>query len=89
MNITEETLLEIEDYINYLEERVGLKPETVLDVQNAINRERNRLRKICPNCSGNGWTAEHAQHPHEDGDCCGQCPVQVQCENCCGTGLKQ
>lgn len=36
----------------------------------------------CPRCNGDGYTSEHAQHPHNDGDCMGECPVMVQCEFC-------
>lgn len=41
----------------------------------------------CPKCNGNGYTAEHdlpSRHG-EDGECI-SCPIQVQCENCLGTG---
>jgi len=40
----------------------------------------------CKFCNGNGWTAEHANHPHPDGDCLGECPVQSGCEYCNGSG---
>ena len=40
----------------------------------------------CPMCNGDGWTTEHANHPHPDGDCCGACPIQEQCEYCRATG---
>jgi hypothetical protein len=33
MNIDETTLIEIQDYINALDEKVGLKPETMGDVR--------------------------------------------------------
>lgn len=39
----------------------------------------------CPYCQGNGWTAEHGC----DGTqvmCLVTCPIQVECENCSGTG---
>jgi hypothetical protein len=45
MNFDEETLLEIEDYIKALDESVGLKPETVLDVQKAIIKKRKQLQE--------------------------------------------
>lgn len=41
---------------------------------------------ICLKCNGDGFTAEHAEHPHPNGDCCGECPIQVQCEYCEGIG---
>ena len=43
---------------------------------------------ICPVCNGVGYTAEHdlpSRHG-EDGECI-NCPIQVQCENCLGTGI--
>lgn len=40
----------------------------------------------CPKCKGEGWYSDHANHPHPDGDCCGECPVQVECGDCCATG---
>lgn len=43
----------------------------------------------CPKCNGDGWTAEHdpgVYSHNENGDCLGNCPIQVQCEFCNGTG---
>lgn len=40
MILDEETLLEIEDYINHLEEVFGLKPETMEDFSKAISQQR-------------------------------------------------
>jgi len=40
----------------------------------------------CPDCDGDGYTAEHDPcDPHVDGICT-NCPIQVQCEPCEGTG---
>jgi len=39
----------------------------------------------CTKCKGDGFTAEHqppAFHPEE----CTNCPVQVECGECSGTG---
>lgn len=36
MILDKETLIEIQDYINELDEKFGLKPETMRDVENAI-----------------------------------------------------
>ena len=47
-------------------------------------------KEKCKICDGDGFTAEHdptdtrPEH-YEQGDCI-TCPVQVQCENCQGTG---
>jgi len=41
---------------------------------------------ICLNCNGLGYTSEHANHPHSDGDCYGECPVKTECLNCDATG---
>jgi DnaJ-class molecular chaperone len=44
----------------------------------------------CPECDGNGFTPEHNPDGyHENGECMGDCPIQVQCEKCNGTGNKQ
>lgn len=43
------------------------------------------MNKMCPNCGGHGWTAEHVRGDHYDCDQLG-CPVQVPCEKCEGTG---
>lgn len=50
-------------------------------------KEANDVSSIaCPYCNGDGYTSEHANHPHENGDCHGQCPIQVQCDECLSTG---
>ena len=42
----------------------------------------------CPQCDGLGYTAEHdPMDPHENG--CSNCPIQVQCEHCEGTGIVE
>ena len=46
---------------------------------------------VCPDCNGNGWYSDHDRtdmrpEHYNDGDC-QICPVQVQCENCRGTGF--
>lgn len=38
MRLDEETLIEIDDYIEHLSETVGLSPDTVLDVKRAIEK---------------------------------------------------
>lgn len=43
-------------------------------------------KTTCPNCNGDGFTIEHANHPHEGGSCDGMCPVQEQCDPCRGSG---
>jgi len=49
-------------------------------------------KQSCKKCEGNGYTVEHdsaSNHSPEDGSCI-TCPIQVQCEDCLGTGeLKQ
>ena len=46
MNLDKTTLIEIQDYINALDERVGLKPETVEDVRNAIDKHKAELKNL-------------------------------------------
>ncbi len=46
MTFDETTLIEIQDYINQLDEKVGLKPETMEDVRSAIAKHRSDLQKI-------------------------------------------
>lgn len=60
MNFDEETLIEIEDYIQALDEQVGLKPETILDINRAITKQWKLVKNInydtvldavcCPKC---------------------------------------
>jgi hypothetical protein len=46
MKLDETTLVEIQDYINALDEKVGLKPETIIDVREAIDKHRSELKKL-------------------------------------------
>jgi len=46
MNFDEETLMEIEDYIQALDENVGLKVETIQDIAQAISEQRGLVKKI-------------------------------------------
>lgn len=46
MKFDEETLIEIEDYIQALDEQVGLKPETVIDINKAIGKQRGLVKKL-------------------------------------------
>ena len=48
MKFDEETLIELEDYINALSENVGLSPETEIDVYRAIARQRRKLKNQSP-----------------------------------------
>ena len=43
---TEESLQEFEDYIEQLEEKVGLTPETYKEVKTAISKERTKLKNL-------------------------------------------
>jgi len=57
-------------------------------LKDEIVPEEREDKIICPDCDGQGWTAEHAgpgQHS-EDGECLGYCPVQEPCERCEGKG---
>lgn len=46
MKLDETTLIEIQDYIDALDEKVGLKLETVEDVRKAIDRHRTELKNL-------------------------------------------
>lgn len=41
---TEESLQEFEDYIEQLDESIGLKPETYKEIKTAISKERTKLK---------------------------------------------
>lgn len=41
---TLESLAEFEDYIEKLEEEVGLTPETYKEIKSAISRQRHKLK---------------------------------------------
>ena len=50
----------------------------------------NERKMKCSKCQGEGWTAEHDSgvYSHdENGNCLGNCPIQVECEYCKGTGI--
>jgi len=43
----------------------------------------------CKYCDGKGWTAEHDPNDPHWGGVCENCPIQVQCETCKGTGIVE
>lgn len=45
MKFTEELLIEIQDHINDLNEQVGLKPETIKDIDLAISKQLKELNQ--------------------------------------------
>lgn len=46
MVFDEVTLIEIEDYIQALDENVGLNPETIRDIAQAIFKQRKLIKKL-------------------------------------------
>jgi hypothetical protein len=46
MKLDETTLIEIQDYIDALDEKVGLKPETLEDVRTAIDKHKTELKEL-------------------------------------------
>ena len=46
MKLDEKTLIGIEDYIQVLDENVGLKIETIKDIAQAINKHRGLVKKL-------------------------------------------
>ena len=51
-----------------------------------MKEEKHTIKDICPKCSGQGYTAEHAQDMSCNADEHLDCPIQVQCEECEATG---
>lgn len=70
--------IDIEDYNRIRDEIVA---EVTRTIHASLPSETAKpLTMICPKCEGKGYTAEH--NPGCEGDCEGQCPIQVQCEYC-------
>ena len=46
MKLDYETIIEIEDYIQHLDETVGLKIKTVQDIAKAIHKYKSELKKL-------------------------------------------
>jgi hypothetical protein len=46
MKLDEKTLIEIEDYIQALDENVGLKIATIKDISQALNKHRGLRKKL-------------------------------------------
>jgi hypothetical protein len=63
MNFDEETLLEIEDYINELHEQVGLKIETLVDIEKCLSEKRKQLKKLTMQRVVNSVDCEHEEKP--------------------------
>ena len=57
MKFDEETLLEIDDYIEALDESVGLSSETIIDVKKATSRQRRKLKILNKHVVSNRETA--------------------------------
>jgi len=56
-----------------------------------LRSENERLRVLlepykCRQCNGDGWYVGHANTPHTNGECEGDCPIQVQCDECRAEG---
>lgn len=45
MKLDKTQLLELQDYINMLDEQVGLDADTMLDITRAIDKELDRVRE--------------------------------------------
>lgn len=62
MKLDETILIEIQDYIDVLDEKVGLKPETVEDVRKAIDKHRAELKNLrLVDVSGSVCDCTHTQ----------------------------
>lgn len=78
MILDEVDLMELEDYINHLEATVGLKPETVLDVQKAINKRRSELKNfpksdVIKSVCLLGYSFEGCTHTEPKHEACNYC----------------
>ena len=92
-----EVLGAVQYYIPPADETVEMVPAITADVD-ACQKLAKRIDDVlaepeprkCPDCDGQGWTAQHSidGNAHDDEGNCnpGYCPVQVQCEKCSGTG---
>ena len=79
MKFDEETLIEIEDYIQALDENVGLKVETVQDIAQAITKQRKLVKKInydtvldAVNCEVCGTKLSEQEKGRVE-NCCDEC----------------
>lgn len=82
MNFDEVTLIEIEDYIQALDENVGLKVETIQDIAQAISKQRGLVKKltipvvinlVCPKCGNTGRCEPRTLSDPDGQECdCGQ-----------------
>jgi hypothetical protein len=79
MNFDEVTLIEIEDYIQALDESVGLKVETIQDIAQAISRQRGLVKKLTiPDVVG------QSEQFYCDGQENGKDRCETQCIGCAG-----
>ena len=73
MIFDKETIIEIEDYIQALDENVGLKIETIRDIAQALNKQR----KLFKNCSYN----QNSDNCIRKADTCFECLKDEYNEN--------
>lgn len=71
MILDEVDLMELEDFINHLDETVGLSPETLLDVQKAISKRRSQFKKLSK--SDVSQDSEQLPPHAKKGDYCAVC----------------
>ena len=86
MNIDETTLIEIQDYINALDEKVGLKPETMADVRNALSKHKTKLKNLRLGFVVGQSEQLPCEHNYEPDTTCG---VDITCCTKCGDIIQQ
>jgi hypothetical protein len=84
MKLDETILIEIQDYINELDEKVGLKPETIEDVLKAIDKHRTELKNlrlvvVSKSLSSTPCVCGDNFNPYRDGGSCWNCETGNVC----------
>ena len=72
---------------HFTKQETPKQSETTISEKSLKIATQTETPKECEHCQGHGYTAEHnPEDPHENGECAGFCPIQVQCEHCEATG---
>lgn len=71
MKLSEETLIEIQDYISHLNETCGLTPGTLDDIEKAIDVYKAKIKPV--KCIGCGKYIPRT----DDTNCCDSCWLKI------------